>query len=440
VTRRVWRVGELLTEVDRLLRQGFSQVWVEGEISGSTTSGRGHVYFTLKDDDAALDCVMWASRAQRLKFRLEDGLAVLALGGLTIYRQRGRFQMVVEDLQPQGLGALQLAFEQLKARLAAEGLFEEARKRPLPPLPQRVGIVTSPGGAALRDMLKILRRFPWFRVVVAPARVQGEGAADEIAGALARLGGSGLVDVIIVGRGGGSLEDLWAFNEELLARAVFRCRIPVVSAVGHEVDFTIADFVADLRAPTPSAAAELLVPDAAALERQLRQLRQRLAAVPQRRLQTLEQRIDHLLTRLQSQRPQARLARDRERLGNLRRRLGTAMQDRSQRRERRLEQLAARLLARHPQHRLALLSRRLAELDPRLRRAIARTLERQHLTLGQVGRALHAVSPLATLERGYAIVFDAQGKVVRSATGVDDGDALRIRLADGELAARAEKR
>jgi len=257
--RRVWSVSELITEVNSWLEEGFSAVGVEGEVTNVSSSVRGHLYFTLKDENAALDAVMWSTRAKRLPFHLEDGLAVLALGSLTVYPQRGRFQLVVTDLQPQGVGALQLAFEQLKARLLAEGLFAAERKRDLPIAPQRVGIVTSRTGAALRDMLKVLRRIPILEVVVADARVQGDGAAREVAVAVERLGGSGLVDVLVVARGGGSLEDLWAFNEEPVARAIAACPVPVVSGVGHEVDTTIADYVADVRAATPTQAAELIV-------------------------------------------------------------------------------------------------------------------------------------------------------------------------------------
>ncbi|NOZ93939.1 MAG: exodeoxyribonuclease VII large subunit, partial [Acidobacteria bacterium] len=315
MSRRVYTVAELIGAVNDLLRQGFSGVWVEGEVTNANPSARGHLYFTLKDETAAVDCVMWASRTRRLKFRVEDGLAALAMGSLTIYPQRGRFQLVVEDLQPQGMGALQLAFEQLKARLEAEGLFAAERKRPLPALPQRVGIVTSPSGAALRDMLKILRRFPNLRVIVAPAAVQGEGAAAEIADAIGRLGRSGLVDLVIVGRGGGSLEDLWAFNEEAVARAIAACPVPVISGVGHQVDFTIADFVADLRAATPTHAAEIVVTHLAEQRRRLdeatralvRDLRRHLEAA-RRRLAAMEgsaglarlpQRLGHLAARLE---------------------------------------------------------------------------------------------------------------------------------------------
>jgi exodeoxyribonuclease VII large subunit len=279
----------------------------------------------------------------------------------------------------------------------------------------------------------LARRWPLAHVEILPVPVQGREAPPAIVAMLRKASACARYDVVLLTRGGGSLEDLWAFNEEVVARAIHASAVPVISAVGHEIDFSIADFVADLRAPTPSAAAELLVPDAVAVGRHLRQLQQRLLAVQLGRLQAQSQRIDHLLARLQAQRPQARLLRDRERLVHLRRRLTTALREQDQRRHTRLERLHARLLARHPRNQLPLLQRRLAEQDQRLRRAITQLLQRRQIQLRHDGRALHAVSPLATLERGYAIVFDADGKVLRSVQGVEPGSTLRARLVDGEL-------
>lgn len=436
--RRILTPSTLNRLVRGLLEDALPMVWIEGELSNVARPASGHLYFTLKDSGAQVRCAMFKMKSSRLTFKPVDGMQVLVRAKVGLYEPRGEFQLVAENMEPAGEGALRRAFDQLKARLEAEGLFDPARKRALPRYARRIGVITSATGAAIRDVLSVFaRRWPMVDADVLPVPVQGREAPPAIVDMLRKASASGRYDVLLLTRGGGSLEDLWAFNDEAVARAVHASAVPVVSAVGHEVDSSIADFVADLRAPTPSAAAELLVPDARALSRQLRLLEQRLGSVQRRSLQTLEQRVDHLLTRLNAQRPQARLARDRERLDNLHRRLGGAMQARSQRRERRLEQLHARLLAHHPRHRLALLARRLAELDPRLRRAISRTLERQRLTLGQVARALNAVSPLATLERGYAIVFDADGKVLRLASQVDPGDALRIRLADGELTAKA---
>src|SRR5690242_16638682 len=436
--RHVLTPSSLNRLVRDLLGDALPQVWIEGELSNVAKPASGHLYFTLKDSGAQVRCAMFKMKASVLRFRPVDGMQVLLRAKVGLYEPRGEFQLVAEYMEPAGEGALQREFEQLKARLDAEGLFDPARKRALPRYARRIGVVTSATGAAIRDVLSVLaRRWPLADVEILPVPVQGREAPPAIVAMLRKASASARYDVLLLTRGGGSLEDLWAFNDEAVARAIHASAVPVVSAVGHEIDFSIADFVADLRAPTPSAAAELLVPDAVAVDRHLRLLSQRIATVQQRRQHTLAQRVDHLLARLNAQRPQARLARDRERLVNLHRRLLAASATGQQRRERRLEQLHSRLLAQHPRHRLALLARRLAELDPRLRRAIARMLERKRLTLGQTARALHAVSPLATLDRGYAIVFDAHGKVLRSTTEVNDGDALRIRLADGELPARA---
>ena len=297
--RAVLTVSELTRRLQETLEERFPAVWVEGEISNYRLYGSGHAYFTLKDADSQIRAVLFRNRGRRIKFEPADGLHVLAFGSIEVYPQRGEYQLVVELLEPKGLGALQLAFEQLKARLQAEGLFEQARKRELPRFPQKIGIVTSTSGAAIRDMLRVIgRRFGELHIVIAPCRVQGEGAGEEIAQALRDLNALGGVDVIIVGRGGGSLEDLWAFNEEAVARAIAASKVPVVSAVGHEVDFTIADFVADLRAPTPSAAAELVVREKQAVVESLVQLRARLERFAARPLRDLERRVDELTTRL----------------------------------------------------------------------------------------------------------------------------------------------
>jgi exodeoxyribonuclease VII large subunit len=432
--RHVLTPSTLNRLVRDLLGDALPLVWIEGELSNVARPSSGHLYFTLKDSAAQVRCAMFKPRAGSLRFRPVDGVQVLLRARVGLYEPRGEFQLVAESMELAGEGALQREFEQLKARLDAEGLFAPARKRALPLHARRIGVITSPTGAAVRDVLSVLaRRWPLAEVEVLPVPVQGREAPPAIVSMLRRASASGRYDVLLLTRGGGSLEDLWAFNEEAVARAIHACAVPVVSAVGHEIDFSIADFVADLRAPTPSAAAELLVPDAAAVERHLRQLRQRIGTLQQRRLQALAQRIDHLQARLQAQRPQARLARDRERLLHLQRRLAGALREQGQQRRHRLERLHARLLAQHPRHRLGLLAGRLAELQPRLRRAITVLLERRQTRLRHAGHALHAVSPLATLERGYAIVFDAQGQVLRSSKDVAVGTRLRARLADGEL-------
>ncbi len=417
-----------------LLEDALPLIWIEGELSNVARPASGHIYFTLKDSGAQVRCAMFRPKSGWLKFKPADGMHVLVRARVGLYEPRGEFQLVAEHMEPAGEGALQREFEQLKMRLDAEGLFAPERKRALPRYARRIGVITSATGAAIRDVLSVFeRRWPLADVEVLPVPVQGREAPPAIVTMLRKASASGRYDVLLLTRGGGSLEDLWAFNDEQVARAIHASAVPVVSAVGHEVDFSIADFVADLRAPTPSAAAELLVPDAHTSAQHLRQLHQRLSTLQQRQLQALGQRTDHLLARLQAQRPQARLARDRERLLNLRRRLAGVLREQSQYRQARLERLQARLLARHPRHQLPLLARRLAEQDLRLRRAIAQILDRRQVDLRHAARALHAVSPLATLERGYAIVFDADGHVLRSAQDVAPGTPLRARLADGEL-------
>ena len=436
-SRHVLTPSTLNRLVRDLLGDALPQVWIEGELSNVARPASGHLYFTLKDSGAQVRCAMFRPKAGALRFRPLDGMQVLVRAKVGLYEPRGEFQLVAETMEPAGEGALQREFEQLKARLAAEGLFDTERKRALPRFPRRIGVITSATGAAVRDVLSVLaRRWPLAEVEVLPVPVQGREAPPAIVSMLRKASGSGRYDVLLLTRGGGSLEDLWAFNEEAVARAIYASAVPVVSAVGHEIDFSIADFVADLRAPTPSAAAELLVPDAIAIERQLQQWQQRLVTLQQRQLQSHAQRLDHLMARLQAQRPQARLARDRQRLLDLKRRLTSVFREQAQLRLARLERLHARLLTQHPGARLPLLNRRLAEQDQRLHRAMIHILERRQTQLQYAARALHAVSPLATLERGYAIVFDADGQVLRSAKGVAPGTPLRARLADGELPVR----
>jgi len=432
--RHILTPSSLNRLVRDLLGDVFPLVWIEGELSNVARPASGHVYFTLKDSGAQVRCAMFKMKATSLRFRPVDGMQVLVRAKVGLYEPRGEFQLVAETMEPAGEGALQREFEQLKARLDAEGLFAQARKRPLPRYARRIGVITSATGAAVRDVLSVLaRRWPLVDIEVLPVPVQGREAPAAIVAMLRKASTSRRYDVLLLTRGGGSLEDLWAFNDEQVARAIHASAVPVVSAVGHEIDFSIADFVADLRAPTPSAAAELLVPDAVAIGRHLHQLQQRLLTLQQRRLQGHSQRVDHLLARLQAQRPQARLARDHERLLHLQRRLTSVLREQNQRRHTRLDRLHARLLALHPRTRLPLLSRRLAEQDLRLRRAIAHTLQRQQTALRHAGHALHSVSPLATLERGYAILFDEAGHVVRSAEDVAIDDTLKARLAKGEL-------
>jgi len=439
-SRHILTPSSLNRLVRDLLGDALPQVWIEGELSNVAKPASGHLYFTLKDSGAQVRCAMFKMKASALRFRPADGMQVLLRAKVGLYEPRGEFQLVAEYMEPAGEGALQREFEQLKARLDAEGLFDPARKRALPAYARRIGVITSATGAAVRDVLSVLaRRWPLADVEVLPVPVQGREAPPAIVAMLRKASASARYDVLLLTRGGGSLEDLWAFNEEAVARAIHASAVPVVSAVGHEIDFSIADFVADLRAPTPSAAAELLVPDAVAVNRHLQQLQQRLATLQQRQLQAHSQRLDHLLARLQAQRPQARLARDGERLQHLRHRLMVVLREQNQQRRTRLERVHARLLSRHPGAQLPLLRRRLAEQDQRLHRAIAQILDRRRIALRHAGHALQSISPLATLERGYAIVFDGDGNVLRSVKNVTPGTSLRARLADGELPVRVSE-
>jgi exodeoxyribonuclease VII large subunit len=433
-TRSVLTPSTLNRLVRDLLGDVFPLVWIEGELSNVAKPASGHLYFTLKDSGAQVRCAMFKAKASTLRFRPTDGTQVLVRAKVGLYEPRGEFQLVAESMEPAGEGALQREFEQLKARLDAEGLFAQARKRPLPRYARRIGVITSATGAAVRDVLSVFsRRWPLVDVEVLPVPVQGRDAPPAIVSMLRKASASGRYDVLLVTRGGGSLEDLWAFNDEGVARAIHASAVPVVSAVGHEIDFSIADFVADLRAPTPSAAAELLVPDSVAIGRHIEQLQQRLLTLQQRRLQAQAQRVDHLFARLHAQRPQARLARDRERLLNLERRLTGVAREQGERRQARLDRLHARLLAQHPRTRLALLARRLTEQDQRMRRSMTLTLERHQTSIRHMARALHAVSPLATLDRGYAILFDEAGQVLRSVAATEAGARVSAKLADGTL-------
>jgi exodeoxyribonuclease VII large subunit len=438
--RHVLTPSTLNRLVRGLLEDALPLVWIEGELSNVARPASGHVYFTLKDSVAQVRCAMFKTKSMGLRFRPADGVHVLCRARVGLYEPRGEFQLVVEHMEPAGEGALQREFERLKAQLDAEGLFAQDRKRPLPRYARRIGVITSATGAAIRDVLSVMtRRWPLVEVDVLPVPVQGREAPPAIVSMLRKASACGRYDVLLLTRGGGSLEDLWAFNDEQVARAIHASAVPVISAVGHEIDFSIADFVADLRAPTPSAAAELLVPDVLALRRHLEQLRQRTVAIQERRLQTRIQRIDHLLVRLQAQRPQARLARDRQRLLQLHRRLLACRLANVTHKTVRLDRTYARLLAQHPRQRVMLLRQRLEQHALHLRHMMLNKLQRERGNLQQTARAMHAVSPLATLERGYAILFDADGKVLRSAQHVAADTPLRAKLADGELALRVSK-
>jgi len=439
--RTIWSVTELSRRLAAALEERFPTVWVEGEISNFKVYGSGHAYFTLKDEGSQLRAVLFRNRVRRIRFEPADGLHVLAFGSIEVYPQRGEYQLVVELLEPRGLGALQLAFEQLKERLGREGLFDRARKRGLPRFPSRIGIVTSPRGAALHDMLRVIgRRFGEIHVVVAPAKVQGDGAAAEVAQGIRELNALGGVDVIIVGRGGGSLEDLWAFNDEMLARTIAASKIPVISAVGHEVDFTIADFVADVRAATPSQAAELVVREKRAVAESVGELRRRLVHAMTRRLEAQRDRLEAVRERRVLTDPRRPLRDLTRRLDEAGARLRRAMRATVQRVAHRVELATRDLRARNPVARARQDRRRLDDLTGRLDRALARGLDRRrHRLVGVAGR-LDSLSPLAVLGRGYSLTLTASGQIVRSVRQVTEGDEVDVMLHEGSLAARVTAR
>lgn len=438
--REVYSISRLNREARALLEGNFPLLWVEGEISNLARPRSGHLYFTLKDEFAQVRCAMFRMRATNLGFAPRDGSQVLARVRVSLYENRGDFQLIVDHMEEAGDGALRRAFDELKQRLQSEGLFEEARKRPLPTLPRTIGVVTSPSGAAIRDILTVLnRRFPAIRLVLYPVAVQGEGAANEIAAAIRLAGERDECDVLIVGRGGGSLEDLWAFNEEIVARAIHDSPIPVVSAVGHEVDFSISDFVADARAPTPSAAAELLSPDAAQWQIRLAALEKRLSQAMGRRQQLAERQLQGLRSRLRH--PGARLQQITQRLDELEWRLGNARRNRLQRSQAKLSHLLARLQRHAPQAQLQRLQARQQGMQGRLQQAMHEKLVASRNQLGLAVRTLQAVSPLATLQRGYAIVTrEVDGTVIEHSRDVEPGEQIRAKLAEGELLCRVEER
>ncbi len=428
---RIFHVSDLLRAARQTLESRFTDVRVEGEISGFKRSTGGHLYFCLKDQTAQLDCVVYAREAARLKFRVDEGMAVRCRGRLTIYEARGRFQMTVAEIEPVGAGALALAFEQLKQKLAAEGLFEQTRKRALPFLPRRLGVVTSPTGAVIRDIVRVAhRRFP-VPILLAPTPVQGDGAAASIAAALRRLEAVADVDVIIVARGGGSLEDLWAFNDEIVARAIFACRVPVISAVGHETDFTIADFVADVRAPTPSAAAERAVPVLADLRGELAVLGRRVGRATLEHLRATRHTLERARNRLGD--PRRLLDQRRQTLDEQSERARRALARRLATEHASLRALEKRLLRAHPQRRVQEQRHALTALRHRLETLARGELARRRHVVESTRAKLGALSPLNVLERGFSLAQLADGRLLTQASDAHAGDALRVRLRRGEV-------
>ncbi len=430
-------VSELNRQARSLLESHFDFLWVEGEVSNFAAPSSGHWYFTLKDGQAQVRCAMFRNRNQRIRFSPENGDHVRLRCRVSLYEGRGEFQLIVEHMEQAGAGALQAAFEKLKARLLAEGLFNPERKRPLPESVSRLGVVTSPTGAAIHDILTVLeRRCPAIEVFILPVAVQGESAAGEIVAAIENANrwqreGSIALDALIVGRGGGSLEDLWPFNEETVARAIAASDLPVVSAVGHEVDFTIADMAADHRAATPSAAAEMLSPDQRELQQRLQVLEASLVRLMRRKLADAQTRLDHLRARLKH--PGAQLREQAQRLDDLEQRLILAQRNLLQRKRGELALLESRLRAQSPLPRIQHLRRETGQLRQRMEAATQQRLAQARERLAHLAQMLDSLSPLATLARGYAIITDAEGQVVSDAGSVEAGDRVEARLASGRL-------
>lgn len=436
--KTILTVSRLTTLLRGVLEENFEQLWVQGEISNLSYPSSGHCYFTLKDSGAQLRCVMFKSAVKNLKFRLTDGMALIVRGRVSVYDQRGEYQLVCEYMEPAGIGALQTAFVQLKEKLALDGLFDEAHKMSMPLFPRKIGVITSPTGAAIHDILHVLkRRFASLDVLLYPVRVQGEGASLEIARAIDEMSRLAEVDVVIVGRGGGSLEDLWAFNEEVVARAVYRSKIPVISAVGHETDWTICDFVADLRAPTPSAAAELVISSADELRYQIEALAYRL----RRSLETLLASYDHRLGGLRRalHDPRTMLGHLAQRMDDLGGRLDMGLSIAVSRRRDRFERLQAALLYSDPKVMVDALRQRLELLSVRAEHSLSQRLEAVRQEFGDNSARLEVLSPLKTLARGYAIAtHGAAGAVVIDAGSVAVGERLLLKLYNGQLQCRVE--
>ena len=432
--RRIWKVSELAAEIRAEVERAFSDLWIEGEISDLRPAASGHVYFTIKDESAQLSAVLFRRQAALLRFRPENGLHILLRGRLSVFEQRGQMQVVAEHIEPMGAGSLQLAFEQVKRQLQREGLFDSERKRPLPEFPRCVGIVTSPAGAVIRDFVNIVtRRHSALRILVYPALVQGESAAAEVATGIAWFNRTGEVDVIVIARGGGSLEDLAPFNSESLARAIARSGVPVVSAIGHETDFTIADFVADLRAPTPSAAAELITAAQHKVEERLEQLGQRLDRATRYALMQARERFLRLSATAAFARMRDNLNLRQQRIDELSFRMETAWRILYQRAGQRLQHLASSVLRHDVASRLMLVGQRLHTLSTRLFRAQAALLQHRRSRLDGLERQLQSLSPLGVLNRGYALVYDESGALVRDAARIQPKQKLITRVAKGSI-------
>ncbi|MGI9304487.1 MAG: exodeoxyribonuclease VII large subunit [Gammaproteobacteria bacterium] len=439
--RDIYTVSRLNAEARMMLTQGFPPLWISGELSNLSKPASGHIYFTLKDTNAQIRCAMFRNRNVRLRFAPKDGMQVLLYARVSLFEARGEFQLAVEHMEEAGHGDLQRRFERQKQKLAAEGLFDEARKKALPAFPRRLGVITSPSGAAVRDVLSVLRRrYPVLPVVIYGVTVQGEGAAAKIAAALREASLGRDCDVLILTRGGGSLEDLWAFNEESVARAIAACEVPVVCGVGHEIDFTIADFCADVRAPTPSAAAEIVSPDQEELLTQIGQYEHSLQGRLRERITTETRKLDWLHGRLRRQHPRNRLQQKAQRVDDLEQRLMFAQRVISHALNARLCALSTRLQQHSPRMMLTRTAARRDRLEQRLISTVTQSLTQRRHRLESLARSLNTVSPLATLGRGFALVTRSDdGVLVRSSAQTRAGDDIDVRLAKGRLSAKVER-
>ncbi len=433
--RDIFSVSRLVREARAVLEGSFPLIWLEGEISNYSRPSSGHMYLTLKDEAAQVRCAMFRGKNMLLRFKPENGMHVLVRARISLYEARGDFQIIIEHMEEAGLGALQRQFEELKARLGKEGLFDTTHKKTLPKLPRQIGVITSPTGAAIRDIISVLkRRFPSIPLLVYPTAVQGENAGKEIAAAVELANQRNECDVLLVARGGGSLEDLWAFNEEVVARAIHKSQIPIVSGVGHEVDFTIADFVADQRAPTPSAAAELITPDREELAQQVAQRYQRLLNRINTELKQTKQEFTWLNSRLMQQHPGTQLQNKAQRLDELELRLNKAITRQLEHKKNALKHSSNTLKAHSPLNRLKQLETRFLFLKQRLITTQQQQINHKKNKLAVTSRALNTMSPLATLDRGYAIVQKLKDEsVVTSIKGVEPGEKVKTRLGEGTL-------
>ena len=430
--RQIFSISELNRRVRQLLETNIPMLWVEGEVSNFACPASGHWYLSLKDNAAQVRCAMFRNANQRVNFRPKNGTQVLVRCRAGLYEGRGEYQLVIEHMEEAGFGALQRQFEQLKAKLAQEGLFDADKKRSIPTSINHIGVITSPTGAAVKDILSVLkRRFPAIKVSIFPTAVQGEEATEQIVNAITDANRCEQLDALIVGRGGGSLEDLWSFNTEPVARAIASSDLPVISAVGHEIDFTIADFVADLRAPTPSAAAELVSPDSQQIQNQLYRLQQSLSESLQRNLISFKQQLTHLQKRLQH--PGAKLQQQAQLLDHLDIRLARAMQNKLKESQQQNNQLADQLRVQTPKKRVQESSQKIVESLRKLTKAMAQKQQNMQLKLEQNMHLLDTVSPLKTIGRGYSVIRDAQGKVINSTQKVAKGDSVTGQLKDGQL-------